>query len=348
VLDHSMAFAADVVGDDAVQRTSGEALWNTISYSVRPAFYSREFWKFSLIMIVLFDCFFSNVTCSNFSVLYFTGASLFVFAFVAIGKSRSYSDIAALKAISKSTGSTSNRSRSGSFSELAFWKALLRQFNDTSLRPVFHKLINLPVRLVHRAGRAMVYVITFPFLWIKVKTLSITNSTRDAICTFLVTVQEAILRGLNRLWNMIVAYPIGLYDSTVSSISEKLGAVSTFISSSWVGTLCSVTISAGSMICSTVVDFGRGCLFATQILVNGLSQLVAFLRPANISSLSICFVDNVLDRFESTEAYINESFERLTLLLVQNTISASNSILSGWNDMLSAIFSVLRINKAKI
>jgi len=53
-----MAFAADVVGDDAVQRTSGEALWNTISYSVRPAFYSREFWKFSLILIVLFDCFF--------------------------------------------------------------------------------------------------------------------------------------------------------------------------------------------------------------------------------------------------------------------------------------------------
>lgn len=36
VLDHSMEFAADVVGDDVVQRTSGEALWNTISYSFRP------------------------------------------------------------------------------------------------------------------------------------------------------------------------------------------------------------------------------------------------------------------------------------------------------------------------
>jgi len=37
VLDHSMEFAADVVGDDVVQRTSGEALWNTISYSFRPS-----------------------------------------------------------------------------------------------------------------------------------------------------------------------------------------------------------------------------------------------------------------------------------------------------------------------
>ena len=37
ILDHSMEFASDVVGDDVVQRTSGEALWNTISYSVRPA-----------------------------------------------------------------------------------------------------------------------------------------------------------------------------------------------------------------------------------------------------------------------------------------------------------------------
>lgn len=40
ILDHSMEFAADVVGDDVVQRTSGEALWNTISYSFRPGFAS--------------------------------------------------------------------------------------------------------------------------------------------------------------------------------------------------------------------------------------------------------------------------------------------------------------------
>jgi len=36
ILDHSMEFATDVVGDDIVQRTSGEALRNTVSYAVQP------------------------------------------------------------------------------------------------------------------------------------------------------------------------------------------------------------------------------------------------------------------------------------------------------------------------
>jgi len=36
ILDHSMQFATDVVGDDIVQRTSGEALRNTVTYAVRP------------------------------------------------------------------------------------------------------------------------------------------------------------------------------------------------------------------------------------------------------------------------------------------------------------------------
>ncbi|CAJ1945253.1 unnamed protein product [Cylindrotheca closterium] len=36
ILDHSMEFATDVVGDDTVQQTAGEALYNTFSYAVRP------------------------------------------------------------------------------------------------------------------------------------------------------------------------------------------------------------------------------------------------------------------------------------------------------------------------
>jgi hypothetical protein len=31
-----MEFATDVVGDDVVQQTAGEALYNTLSYAVRP------------------------------------------------------------------------------------------------------------------------------------------------------------------------------------------------------------------------------------------------------------------------------------------------------------------------
>eukprot|EP00986_Skeletonema_menzelii_P009095 scaffold4054_cov142-Skeletonema_menzelii.AAC.18 len=37
VLDHSMEFATEVVGDDVVQRTGGEALRNTVGYAVQPS-----------------------------------------------------------------------------------------------------------------------------------------------------------------------------------------------------------------------------------------------------------------------------------------------------------------------
>ena len=40
ILEHSKEFASDVIGDDSVQRTSGDALWKTITYSVRPGFIS--------------------------------------------------------------------------------------------------------------------------------------------------------------------------------------------------------------------------------------------------------------------------------------------------------------------
>ena len=37
ILDHSMEFATDVVGDNVLQRTSGEALRNTVTYAVKPS-----------------------------------------------------------------------------------------------------------------------------------------------------------------------------------------------------------------------------------------------------------------------------------------------------------------------
>jgi hypothetical protein len=43
ILDHSMEFATDVVGDDVVQQTAGEALYNTLSYAIRPTLSVCEF-----------------------------------------------------------------------------------------------------------------------------------------------------------------------------------------------------------------------------------------------------------------------------------------------------------------
>ena len=36
VLEHSMEFATVVVGDDAVQRTGGDAIWNSFNYAIQP------------------------------------------------------------------------------------------------------------------------------------------------------------------------------------------------------------------------------------------------------------------------------------------------------------------------
>jgi hypothetical protein len=37
VLDHSMEFATEVMGDDVVQRTGGDALWKTVGYAFQPS-----------------------------------------------------------------------------------------------------------------------------------------------------------------------------------------------------------------------------------------------------------------------------------------------------------------------
>lgn len=42
ILDHSMEFATDVVGDNVLQRTSGEALRNTVTYAVKPSLSTCE------------------------------------------------------------------------------------------------------------------------------------------------------------------------------------------------------------------------------------------------------------------------------------------------------------------
>ena len=53
ILDHTMEFAANIVGDDVVQRTSGEALRNAIRFSVTPDIHTREFTSFSNVINVI-------------------------------------------------------------------------------------------------------------------------------------------------------------------------------------------------------------------------------------------------------------------------------------------------------
>ena len=55
ILDHSMEFATDVVGDDIVQQTAGEALYNTMSYAFRPTLSVCEFNVLKMSCFPTFD-----------------------------------------------------------------------------------------------------------------------------------------------------------------------------------------------------------------------------------------------------------------------------------------------------
>jgi hypothetical protein len=69
ILDHSMEFATDVVGDDIVQRTAGEALRKSVGHAVKPA---------------------TTVVLSSL------GVGLLLFSVLAVGYSRSSEQEAAL------------------------------------------------------------------------------------------------------------------------------------------------------------------------------------------------------------------------------------------------------------
>ena len=58
ILDHSMEFATDVVGDDVVQQTAGEALYNTMSYAFRPTLSVRKYYLL----------FWRGMTCNGFVI----------------------------------------------------------------------------------------------------------------------------------------------------------------------------------------------------------------------------------------------------------------------------------------
>ena len=47
VLDHSMEFATEVMGDDVVQRTGGDALWKTVGYAFQPSGNAGECYSFT-------------------------------------------------------------------------------------------------------------------------------------------------------------------------------------------------------------------------------------------------------------------------------------------------------------
>lgn len=124
ILDHSMEFATDVVGDDVVQRTSGEALRNTVTYAVRPGL--------SVFLSV-------------------AGLGLLVFSLSALGTARS-PDIEGTSM--DSAASSIARGIQTSVSKgLYIWSIPSRAFSFTA--SVLVKVIFFPVQLVQRAASGL-------------------------------------------------------------------------------------------------------------------------------------------------------------------------------------------------
>ena len=83
ILDHSMEFATDVVGDDVVQQTAGEALYNTLTYAVRPTLSvskseSPTFPRLNFLLRFL-ECISSLILCFFFTLF------LYINSFVTFG-----------------------------------------------------------------------------------------------------------------------------------------------------------------------------------------------------------------------------------------------------------------------
>lgn len=111
-----MEFATDVVGDDIVQQTSGEALRNTVTYAVGPGVSACEYLPLCSFtrMANDFDAWLTFFPARS-TVLVVLGAGLLVFSISAFGRSRSTEQEAAMvdKAFSSISRSMLSSARGG-------------------------------------------------------------------------------------------------------------------------------------------------------------------------------------------------------------------------------------------
>eukprot|EP00594_Rhizosolenia_setigera_P012323 CAMPEP_0178958346 /NCGR_PEP_ID=MMETSP0789-20121207/11562_1 /TAXON_ID=3005 /ORGANISM="Rhizosolenia setigera, Strain CCMP 1694" /LENGTH=577 /DNA_ID=CAMNT_0020640983 /DNA_START=456 /DNA_END=2189 /DNA_ORIENTATION=+ len=207
VLEHSMEFAADVVGDDVVQRTSGEALWNTISYSFKP---------------------------ENSSLLTILGISLVLTSFYLLSTNHSPSieDIAAAMEKSKAVAvipapssssiqsSSNNRSATSSTRTNAFLSALYSPFKS-----ILSSVSNF-------CKTSVTFLILDPLQKVTSKTVSFGKNAilvpMDICSNFVSSIHTNFVTGVSTLWipfSKTVSYgknailvPIDICSNFVSSI----------------------------------------------------------------------------------------------------------------------------------
>lgn len=124
-----MEFATDVVGDDIVQQTSGEALRNTVTYAVGPGVSASKYFSLCVLASMVNHHILDSRLLPRSTVLVVLGAGLLVFSISAFGRSRSTEQEAAMvdKAFSSIARSIQSSARDG-IASLASLPGLLLSF----------------------------------------------------------------------------------------------------------------------------------------------------------------------------------------------------------------------------
>ena len=185
ILDHSMEFATDVVGDDVVQRTSGEALRNTVTYAVRPGL-------------------------STFLSL--VGVALVLFGLSALANSRASDQEAAIleKAMSTFARNIQKTAVEGISTVFSLPGRLL-----SACLSVLSAMVTVPLKVIHEGfvmvgksgdailravGNAMITVVQFPLKLIMrgcgmvVKSAGTTLSAIAGVLRYLASLPSSLLR----------------------------------------------------------------------------------------------------------------------------------------------------------
>mmetsp|Transcript_21860 Transcript_21860/g.24880 ORF Transcript_21860/g.24880 Transcript_21860/m.24880 type:complete len:657 (-) Transcript_21860:77-2047(-) len=220
ILDHSMEFATDVVGDNVLQRTSGEALRNTLTYAVRPSL-SQFLSVFGFALI-----FFSASALSN-----------------ARASARQGKEIdAAASVVAKSLGNSALTVVAKLFSIPGRALAALGSAVITALTYPFKILGNAGSSVIHKATDIFSKASSFPEFLNEVVSLSLS------------ALKVSLSKGLSSLSSWVASIPEVLLAKSriwleVLCEKSKIGAVIL------VDGLFNTTKSTGTILYSTVLTF---------------------------------------------------------------------------------------------
>jgi hypothetical protein len=274
ILDHSMEFATDVVGDDIVQRTSGEALRNTVTYAASPGL--------SAFLSIL-------------------GIGLVWFAVSAFGKSRASEQEAAMvdRAFEAATKSIQSGAREGAAAILSLPGRLLSMLASIIMFPFrlvekgFSGLGRTGENVISAASRGIHYIFALPGAIMRAAMTKLEHAGRF--------ISERTTETLSRVGDSISASFIGpvlqsvatTTGSVVSSIARLTEPARHFIATGLaaVGEIISkssATVTGGLTATGTCVNAvvsvgGRVSRNATQRLSGLCSQYGAIVQTCVIS-----------------------------------------------------------------